>query len=699
MSFLAPFYLAGIAAIGLPILFHMIRRTPKGHVPFSTLMFLEATPPKVTKRSKIEHWLLLLLRALALILLACAFSRPFYRSSTDQAVGSVGRRVAILIDVSASMRRKGLWQASQDEVEKQLAKIKDKDVVGLFAFDESLTPILSFDEWSQLEPAARQDVVAERLAELKVGWRATNLGQVLPDAVTSLLEGTQRNPIDECDLVLVSDMQRGSRLEGLQGFSWPDSVLVQVPQLKIDSDDNAGIHVIGSLHDNKTLRLRVDNADGSKKDRFHVRVEPLDGAGSDETQVVHREVEVPAGQSRVVAIENLENKNAALKITLSGDAHGFDNQAWHVRPEPSHVTVEYLGEGAANDPEALRYYVQSAFLSTPQRIVDFITEENGSEFMTATSGVTIVAKPLEQNQITRLQESIKDGRRVLCVGSSIELCQLATHLAGHEQVDEITEAEVDGYAMLSDVDFEHPLFSPFNNAKLADFSKLAIWKHRNLPKIKGAKTLARFDNGNPAVIEMELEKGSVVLFAFGWHGAESKFVLWSKYVPLVNNWLDHWQGSYSIETRANIGEPFAIEELLRNTEGDVNLTLPSGNQQTLKAGKQKINAFEPGVIKLQYDGSDGPRDAYLVASLDPLESRTARVENTELKSFGIPLERLESSEEKAEQKRMLQARELESEQRVWQWLIVAGVLILLFETWLAGRMAAQSADGQPVVES
>jgi hypothetical protein len=66
------------------------------------------------------------------------------------------------------------------------------------------------------------------------------------------------------------------------------------------------------------------------------------------------------------------------------------------------------------------------------------------------------------------------------------------------------------------------------------------------------------------------------------------------------------------------------------------------------------------------------------------------VSNAELKTFGIPLERLNSSEEKAEQKRMLQARELESEQRVWQWLIVAGVLILLFETWLAGRMAQQT---------
>jgi hypothetical protein len=691
MSFLAPLYLAGIAAISLPILFHMIRRTPKGHVSFSTLMFLEPTPPKVTKRSKIEHWLLLCLRAAALILLACAFSRPFIRSSTEQELTGSSRRVAILIDISASMRRAGLWEASQQEVQKQLDKIGRKDIVGIFAFDEQLMPILSFDEWAQLDKSARQGVVKERLTKLKVGWRGTNLGRVLPAAVTSLLEGTQRNPVDECDLVVVSDMQRGSRMEGLQGYNWPDSVVVHTPRLKAKSVDNAGIHVIGSLHDNTTLRLRVDNAEGSKKEKFNIRIEPLNElAAADKSQIINRAVEVPQGQSRVVAIENLESKMSAFKITLSGDADGFDNQAWHVRPEPAHVTVEYLGDGGPKDPEALRYYVQNAFLSTPQRVVDFITEDTGSEFATPTSGVTIVGKPLEQTQIERLQQSIKQGRRVLCVGSSIELCQLAFHLAQRDKIPEIKEATVDGYAMLSDVDFEHPMFSPFNNAKLSDFSKLAIWKHRKLPPIKNAQTLARFDNGDPAVIELKNGKGSVVLFAFGWHGSESKFVLWSKYVPLVNSWLNHLHGSKAIETRTTVGNQFRLDELLRSVESDIELTLPSGNQQILKPGKHQINALEPGVFRLRYDASDGPRTTYLVANLDPLESRTTRVSNAELKTFGIPLERLNSSEEKAEQKRMLQARELESEQRVWQWLIVAGVLILLFETWLAGRMAQQT---------
>ena len=61
MSFLAPLYILGVAAVAAPIIFHLIRRAPKGDVPFSSLMFLTPTPPRLTRRSRLDNWLLLLL--------------------------------------------------------------------------------------------------------------------------------------------------------------------------------------------------------------------------------------------------------------------------------------------------------------------------------------------------------------------------------------------------------------------------------------------------------------------------------------------------------------------------------------------------------------------------------------------------------------------------------------------------------------
>ena len=60
---LAPiFAVAGGLLAGVPIMLHMLRRTPAVRMPFSIVRFLSPTLPKTTKRSTIEHWPLMLLR-------------------------------------------------------------------------------------------------------------------------------------------------------------------------------------------------------------------------------------------------------------------------------------------------------------------------------------------------------------------------------------------------------------------------------------------------------------------------------------------------------------------------------------------------------------------------------------------------------------------------------------------------------------
>ena len=76
MTWLFPLYLFGAAAVVLPVLLHLRKRPPKERVVFSSLMFLEKSPQVLRRRSKLEQWLLLALRCLALMLLALMFARP-----------------------------------------------------------------------------------------------------------------------------------------------------------------------------------------------------------------------------------------------------------------------------------------------------------------------------------------------------------------------------------------------------------------------------------------------------------------------------------------------------------------------------------------------------------------------------------------------------------------------------------------------
>ena len=124
MNFLYPLFLAGALAVVLPIVFHLIRRSSKDKVPFSTLRFLQPSPPRLTKKSRLEHLFLLLLRCLILVLLALAFARPYLEKALDVAnTAENPQRNLILLDASASMRRASLWEQAQDALVDQVNQI------------------------------------------------------------------------------------------------------------------------------------------------------------------------------------------------------------------------------------------------------------------------------------------------------------------------------------------------------------------------------------------------------------------------------------------------------------------------------------------------------------------------------------------------------------------------------------------------
>ena len=110
-SLLAPWFLGGLALLAAPILVHLTRRDRKPPVPFPSLMFLGAVPHESERRRRIRNWPLLLMRCLALALLALAFARPFVDRAEARLAppGTGGREVVILLDRSYSMAAGDRW--------------------------------------------------------------------------------------------------------------------------------------------------------------------------------------------------------------------------------------------------------------------------------------------------------------------------------------------------------------------------------------------------------------------------------------------------------------------------------------------------------------------------------------------------------------------------------------------------------------
>src|SRR4029079_19548121 len=101
MNFLAPWFLLGALAITAPIVFHLIRRAVRDRMPFSSIMFLKPTAPRITRRRNLEHLWLLLLRCACLVLLATGFARPFFsKNAVIPPQTETTRQILLLMDTS-----------------------------------------------------------------------------------------------------------------------------------------------------------------------------------------------------------------------------------------------------------------------------------------------------------------------------------------------------------------------------------------------------------------------------------------------------------------------------------------------------------------------------------------------------------------------------------------------------------------------
>jgi len=479
MSFLAPLFLLGALGVALPVVFHLIRRTTRERTLFSSLLLLRPTPPRLTRRSRIEHWLLLLLRAAVVCLLALAFARPFFRSQGGQPDLAAGQRKLILVDASASMRRANLWADARQKVDALVRQARPGDQIALATFDLSLHPLLTFEQWNEAPANERASVASTRLAAAAPGWMGTHLGNALLSAAELLAESRSKGGSVPSQIIVVTDLHEGCRLDGLQGYVWPRDMEVSVEVLKPAHRGNTGLAVVSERDDlspNTTTatRVRVMNDSTSKHEQFKLGWADKEGAGFlDKGQ----EVYVPAGQSRIFSL-SLSNA-ASERIRLEGDEEPFDNTAFVTTPETVRLSVLYFGSESATDPKGQLYFLTRAFQDTRHRAVSVTAPATNAEIapgQVENAALLVVTSPLAARQAAILRQAVAAGKTALVTLSAGDSGENTAALLGFEQLKAV-EAQPKGYAMLGDVDFRHPLFAPFADPRYSDFTKIHFWKY------------------------------------------------------------------------------------------------------------------------------------------------------------------------------------------------------------------------------
>ena len=103
MGFLAPWFLGGLAILGLPVYVHLLRQYKQKPIPFSSLMFFERRTQSSIKHRRLRYLLLFALRTLLILLIVLAFARPFIQQHVPPRTRA-NEITVLAIDNSMSMR-------------------------------------------------------------------------------------------------------------------------------------------------------------------------------------------------------------------------------------------------------------------------------------------------------------------------------------------------------------------------------------------------------------------------------------------------------------------------------------------------------------------------------------------------------------------------------------------------------------------
>lgn len=742
MSLLAPLYALGALAIALPILFHLIRRQVKKRTPISSTMFLPEMRPPLRNRSRVENLPLLLLRALALLLLAFAFSRPFLRSAASESSEGLARRTIVLVDTSASMRRGDLWTQAIAELRSVTTGLNPGDSLAVIAFDARPDLRLDF-ETAQTLPIETLRAVGDSLfADQLPSWNGTDLGAALRAAAELAVENegaptsAMEDPADSdpvvvvgsTQVVLISDLQAGAKRETLQGFAWPREVPVEVRRVTARGPTNAWISLpriaatdpttdavegdLGPEGAQPVFRIRVTNSEASDKAQFRLTWLQVDGSPTADPP---REVQVPPGQSLAVRLP--PPPADAVAIRLTGDDQDFDNVRYFANRSPSPQTVLYLGPKLPEPRDSPFHYLRQLTLDTATRRVTFAHHRTGvgstadgdadtpdSPGASGAATLPVSAGPLgavdprsvplivasgdlDADTLGSLQAYVRAGGRLAYLPAPAtngdDSGERALRALFQEDSLSVAEAPVRDYAIWTRIDFAHPLFAPLAGPEYNDFSRIRFWAHRTIAGLPdGSRVLVAFDDGSPALVERTEGQGRVWVFAAGWQPLESQLGLSTKFVPLMFGLLDADRPEDGVADRAVVGERLSTANLpAEPAEIQIDrVTLPAASLGRLS----DIEGVDrPGVYRLGWDGEE----TSVAVNLDESESRTEPLETDELERLGIVIGGAAKRAAEEQSERQLRDVELESQQTLWRWFLIGVLGLLAAETFLGGWIA------------
>jgi hypothetical protein len=563
MGLFAPWFLAGLLGVGLPLYLHLLKKLKTTPRPVPSLMFFESRTISSTHHRRLRYYLLLSLRLAFLVLLVLAFANPFINRSASAFASN--RLVLLVVDNSFSMRA-GTRLADAKAAAMRVLSAKGGARGQVAAFGSEL-------QWMTPQPVEDESALRTAVQAIQPGDGHGNFAE-LARAVRALADSV-RTPIE---LHLFSDLQRSELAGTFSDMALPANVQLTThavsakpePNWTVESVDAPG-QVWGK--DAKPVHVQAVIAGyGTPAARRTVSLV------ANEKAIATKPVDVPANGRATVDFPALEVPYGFNRCEVRIDsADGFpadDLRRFAVERSDPQKALLIHGYNDSRSPlyirAALTSAAESAFTLESLAVNDAADLKPSNYAFVILSDLNNLPSILEN----ALNQYVRSGGGVfLAAGTS----------AGAR-----TQIPIFGAHIMESRDYDR---SPdrFMTTGSSDSSYLAVGKSGGLQGVKffyalkvdpgDARVIIRLGDQTPLLLEKRIGEGRVVLFTSGLDNLTNDFPLQPAFVPFIEQTARYLAGSERQGGARPVDAYFELRNAARSDQAQpVEVTDPEGKR-------------------------------------------------------------------------------------------------------------------------
>jgi hypothetical protein len=661
MGFLSPWFLAGLAAIGLPLWLHLLRQFKRTPQPFSSLMFFERRVQSSVRHRRLRYLLLLALRLALLMLLALAFANPYVMRS---AASQTRRKLTlIVVDRSFSMRASGHMERAKEEARRLVSNLPGGFLAQVAALDSHLETLTAFEtERSGLNAA---------IDSLSATDEASSYGELA--RALRLLDKTANMRIEAH---FISDMQQTSLpSKGFVDLQLEPGTTLELHSVAEPKKENWAVEnvvVAAQIFDPKRSRLTAAIAGWQTPAASRqvslvlnnkvVAAKTVAVPASGRAQVEFLGFDVPYGANRgEVRIEPHDS-------LPEDDAYLFSVE----RADPRRILFLYAG---GRSHEGFFYKAAMESSATAGLLVDEAPLEDASNIDLTKFVFVVLSDPGELGSAVaaRIRSYVEKGGALL-IAAGIDTARAGTVA--------VTSAKISGGNMAQaagEVDTQQPALSEVGRFENVQFSHSV----RVQPNA-GARVLAKFADASPLLLEERIGEGRVLTFAGMLDSSTSDFPLHASYLPFVVQSGLYLSGASDNPSSVVVGTPAPLRHSKTETTA-AGVIGPTGKHELSLTDATKAMTFnlsEAGFYEVQ---SANGRHALLAVHPDRRES-----DLTVIPDETLVLWRNTGGVAPADQTAATQS--LSAPWALWRYVLVLVLIAACVESVFAGRYLKQERE-------